>query len=496
MRLPRSTARATLLACVLGLGVALAASPALAVGEEITDVRVLGNQRTEESTVRSVAGISIGDTLEMDTLDMVRERLNTTGLFADVNVWWEQHKTGVRVNIAVKDKFPWAPVPTGSWSANNKSFGLLFVHGNLFGRGKQLLIGGRIATVDSGAALAYRDPSFFGSWIYWQLQGNVQRQNIPEYFPDDPSASAGPYRSTLLFSYGIEPAIGIAWFRRVQDAGRVAPGAGQPRPIVRAHRRTRTTTDATLGSKVGIGKASMSFDFRAREFAVMTGTSLGGGFDCAQPDFGSDLTFWRVGGGVEHGIRIFKSHNLVANAAATFGKNLPFWMENTAGGPNLRGYLYQQFRGDSQLQAHVEYHFPLFSIGSLDFRALGFYDLQAIWFRNLPPAGNRDVRHARHARPAHLPGRRERVAEWRGLPAGPRPAPVGRRRAALLPPLGRGPADRVRRRLGCRVTDLALHADRRRLKSPTSHMSESCHFVVLKVQHLHHGLTIISRVIS
>ena len=130
----------------------------------------------------------------------------------------------------------------------------------------------------------------------------------------------------------------------------------------------------------------MSFDFRAREFAVMTGTSLGGGFDYAQPDFGSDLTFWRVGAGVEHGIRFFKSHNLVANAAATFGKNLPFWMENTAGGPNLRGYLYQQFRGDSQLQAHVEYHFPLFSIGSLDFRALGFYDIQAIWFRNLPPA--------------------------------------------------------------------------------------------------------------
>ncbi len=387
MRLPRSTARATLLAGALGLAVALSASPALAVGEEITDVRVLGNQRTEESTVRSVAGIAIGDTLEMDTLDMVRERLNTTGLFADVNVWWEQHKTGVRVNIAVKDKFPWAPVPTGSWSANNKSFGLLFVHGNLFGRGKQLLIGGRIATVDSGAALAYRDPSFFGSWIYWQVQGNVQRQNVPEYFTDDPSANAGPYRSTLLVSYGVEPAIGIAWFRRVRT--QVAWRLEQfnfDRSYVPSD--DTTTMPATVGAKVGIGKASMSLDFRAREFAVMTGTSLGGGFDYAQPDFGSDLTFWRVGGGVEHGIRFFKSHNLVANAAATFGKDLPFWMENTAGGPNLRGYLYQQFRGDSQLQAHVEYHFPLFSIGSLDFRALGFYDIQALWFRSLPPPGN------------------------------------------------------------------------------------------------------------
>src|SRR6476469_2179463 len=216
MRLLVSPSRASLIACVVGLAVALTSAPALAVGEEITDVRVMGNQRTEETTVRSVAGVSSGDTMEVDTLDMVRERLNTTGLFADVNVWWESHKTGVRVNIAVKDKFPWAPVPTGSFSANNKSFGLLVVHGNLFGRGKQLLIGGKIATVDSGAALAYRDPSFFGSWIYWQVQGNVQRQNIPEYFPDDPSANAGPYRSTLLVSYGVEPAIGIAWFRRVR----------------------------------------------------------------------------------------------------------------------------------------------------------------------------------------------------------------------------------------------------------------------------------------
>ena len=81
---------------------------------------------------------------------------------------------------------------------------------------------------------------------------------------------------------------------------------------------------------------------------------------------------------------------------------MPFWMENTAGGPNLRGYLYQQFRGDSQMAAHAEYHFPLFSISSLDFRGLAFYDVQAIWFRNLP-RGVRHVRHPRHARPAHLP---------------------------------------------------------------------------------------------
>ena len=152
----RLAVRGVLLVALVGVGFMISPRSALAVGEEITDVRVLDNQRTEESTVRSVAGVSIGDTLEADTLDLVRERLNTTGLFADVNVWWEPHGSGVRINISVRDKFPWAPVPTASWSSNNKSIGLLFVHGNLFGRGKQLLIGARLAQIDSGAVVAYQ----------------------------------------------------------------------------------------------------------------------------------------------------------------------------------------------------------------------------------------------------------------------------------------------------------------------------------------------------
>ena len=385
MRVLALPARATLIACAVGLGVALAATPALAVGEEITDVRVMGNTRTEESTVRSVAGVSIGDTLETGTLDLVRERLNTTGLFSDVNVWWEQYKTGVRVNIAVKDKFPWAPVPTGSWAANNRAFGLLFVHGNLFGRGKQLLLGGRLATVDSGAALGYRDPSFFGSWIYWQLQGNVQRQDIPEYYPGDRRADSGAYRSTLLVSYAGELTLGVAWWRRVrtQVAWRLEQ-SNFDRSYEPQVDGKPDTTASTQSARTGIGKASLNLDFRAREFSVMTGTVLGGGIDIGRPDFGGDLRFWRVGGGVQHGVRFFKSHNLVVDAGGTFGKNMPFWMENTAGGPNLRGYLYQQFRGDSQIAAGAEYHFPLFSISALDFRALAFYDFQAIWFRNIP----------------------------------------------------------------------------------------------------------------
>jgi outer membrane protein insertion porin family len=368
--------------------VLLAPARAFAIGETIVDVRILDNQRTEESTVRSIAGLANGDTLNADTLDNVRERLNTTGLFADVNVWWEPHGEGVRVNISVKDKFPWAPVPTASWSANNKSIGVLFVHGNLFGRGKQLAIGGRLATVDSGATLAYRDPSFFGTWIYWQIQGILQRQVIPEYqnygtdaMTSQTIALASPIElnETHLFSYGFEGAVGVAWFRRVKT--QVAWHLEQFNFDGTFDAMGNRVAPTTSGGLMGVGRASLTFDFRAREFAVMRGTALAVALDYGSPDFDGDFTFWRAGASFEQGIRLFRSHNFVYSLGASAGHNLPFWAENTAGGPNLRGYLYQQFRGDTQLGGKAEYHFPLFSVGSLDFRALAFYDVQAVWFR-------------------------------------------------------------------------------------------------------------------
>src|SRR3712207_4269393 len=95
-----------LAAVALAAVLMMAATRAWAIGEVVTDIRVQDNVRTHEDTIRSIAGIEIGDILELDTLERVRERLNTSGLFADVNVFWEPHREGVRVNVVVKEKFP------------------------------------------------------------------------------------------------------------------------------------------------------------------------------------------------------------------------------------------------------------------------------------------------------------------------------------------------------------------------------------------------------
>ena len=257
---------------------------------------------------------------------------------------------------------------------------------------------------------------------------------------------------------------GIAWLRRLKT--QIAWGMqkvnvdGSDVPATDTTPQMPAPVVATRGATVGIGKASLSFDFRAREFAVMTGTSLGVAFDLASPSFGSDLAYWRATAYFERGVKFFRSHNFIYSAYAATGHNLPFWNELTVGGPNLRGYLYQQFRGDTQVSGKAEYHFPLFSIGPADFRALFFYDVAALWFRDLPPPdplqGNYRVR-------TTTPDARLPASAGRRVLARPRHPQRRGRRSALLPALGRDPADRLRRRVRHRGADVAVLPGRRRL---------------------------------
>jgi len=372
----------------------LAATRAFAQEEAITDVQVKGALRTSDQTVRSIAGVDIGDTLRTDTLDTARERLHTSGMFADINVYWEPHGVGVRVVIVVKEKFPWAPLPTFSYSPGDLSAGGLIAHGNLFGLGKRGLIGGRISTVNSGAVAAYEDPAVFGSWGYFTLKGKYQSQSIPEYanvkIPDMPLA---PIRDTNLRTYGFEVSAGVAWFRRVKtavgwnidqnDVRSSLPDKGNPKAL---ELPLGYLPAATKSARRGSATVNLTFDFRARERAVMYGNALGFNLEYAAPRWGSqsNVWYWKASVSYEHGIRLFRWHNLLVRVGGIAGQNLPLWSENSAGGTNLRGYLYHQFQGDTHVLSQIEYHFPLFSLWQLDVRGLLFSDTAAIWWRQLP----------------------------------------------------------------------------------------------------------------
>jgi outer membrane protein assembly factor BamA len=381
------------LICLAVLAVSLTAAPAWAVDEVITDIRVHNAVRTDEETVRSISGLSIGQLMKPDTLDLVRERLHTSGLFADVNVYWEPYQDGVRVNIVVKEKFPWAPLPTFSYSPGNISGGAIIAHGNLFGAGKRGVIGGRISNVDSGALAAYEDPAVWGSWIFFTIKGKFQLLFIPEYsneYHNLPDLPLSPMRNTKLRSYGGDINVGVAWLRKVRtsvgwifDQNDVLWSASNSD---NSYAKVLALPPAAVGARRGAATANVTFDFRARQHAVMYGNALGFSLEVGGSRWGSQdrLNYWKASTSYEHGIRFFRRHNFIVRAGGTAGDNLPLWAENSAGGTNLRGYLYRQFQGDTHLRTQVEYHFPLFSLWGLDVRGLVFNDAAAIWFRKLP----------------------------------------------------------------------------------------------------------------
>ena len=385
MRILACLARAALVGLML-----LAPRAALSIGEVIRDIRVRDNARTDDETIRSLAGITIGDTMELQTLEAVRERLNTSGLFSDVNVYWEPYRDGVRVNIVIKDKFPWAPVPTFSYTAGNISAGLVVVHGNLFGRGKRGVIGGRLSTADSGAILAYQDPAVFGSPLFYQFSGSLQDQTIPEFPNLRDGIPVAAVRESSLRTYGFSLKLGVAWFRRV----RTAIGWSMDRTNVRWVRGNEAffpgaslLPPPTAGGLRGVASGELTFDFRAREHAVMWGPALSLGFDQGAPRWGGDEEFryWKARASFEHGVRFLRKHNIILRAAGYVGRNLPFWSENAVGGGNLRGYLHREFAGDTQGNGQIEYHFPLLSIMKLDVRGVLFSDAAAIYYAKLPP---------------------------------------------------------------------------------------------------------------
>jgi hypothetical protein len=120
----------------------------------------------------------------------------------------------------------------------------------------------------------------------------------------------------------------------------------------------------------------VQLDRRANWYGIRTGNRYRLSYERAVPDLGSDFSYSYLTGSAFRGGRglIFGADNLTFDAMLGFGKDMPFQQEYTTGGVDLRGYSNRQFRGDFTAQTSLEYSVPMFTIMSLSFRALVFYD--------------------------------------------------------------------------------------------------------------------------
>ena len=380
---------------------ALVLATSVAYADEIKEIVVEENTKTDSETVQVIARIDTGDDWSPEMSEVVKNRLEASGLFKDVTVFWDEHpEGGVRVHITVHDKHSWIIAPAFYNQPTNTGGGIGFGENNLFGYNQKLLLYAQVATGDSFFIGAWQIPNLGGTRFYTQFDTYLKSSRVIEYaspvsYLDNPVE----VRQSRLHYFNVGAKIGLELFRgfRIDTRLRGALVSYKDVQLLPTATLENSGIDCTLvncqdpkmipppgvdGSDVSI-ETTASLDRRAYYYGVYSGYKYGVSFETAAPSLGSDFRYFLSGFNFFHGTRVFERHNFVIKGSLGYGQRIPFQQEYSTGGTSMRGYVNNQFRGNLKGIANIEYSFPMFTIAGLGIRGLAFFDTSYTTFTKI-----------------------------------------------------------------------------------------------------------------
>ncbi len=380
------------------------AGPVNGIGERIAEIKISENTRTLSNTIEYVSGLKVGMTVTEKLLEESRTRLFSTGLFKDVVITWQAPSEkllgqGVRIVVAAKDKFPWVIAPIFSYQARNYGGGLAYAHNNVLGRGIKALLFGNYTTAEKMLLGVWLDPSIRNTPFYYRVDVLLRRDSIVEYaagrlgnprvsrITDVDTVGAGVQFGVVLkrrFHIDVRLKLYYDWIRTPECFNTVNQDFSGTPDVVGAQggycrKPSSQGWDNTITTSIG-------WDGRSKVNGVQKGLQLTATWQYGATWLGDNWNYHLLNFSGVYAFKFFKEHNLILRAGGDVNFDPPFKLEVEAGSLDytLRGSVYRQFRGDSSAHATVEYIAPLFTVLGLSVRAIGFFDTNLTWFRNLP----------------------------------------------------------------------------------------------------------------
>jgi outer membrane protein assembly factor BamA len=385
----------------------------VAEGTQINEIWISGNTKTRDDVVRFVARARVGEPYTRALVERVRKDLETSQLFREVSVSADQswEYGGARLVIRVRDKQSWIIAPTVYTSPGNKGFGLAYGDNNLVGTGKKLLVYGQVATLDTFLLLGYYEPTIPKTDLYDAAYVYLRSTHSTEYSsPGVASKNPKPVRDAQFSYWNLGLILGAYAGRRFTIDGRLrgayvdfgsAKWASDVDPL-RLGFPLRPRAPEVSGWDIST-LWRVSNDTTTGWEGVLHGRLLRLSFEKSLPWI-STYDYWLAGFTYRQYWRFFRTHNLMLQTGLAMGWHLPYQQEITAGGPDLRGYTSEQFRGDAQVTNTLEYSFQIFWLGPFAFRGLVFWDTAFTTFVNTSGNTQRN----------YLPGETETTAaQWR-----------------------------------------------------------------------------------
>ncbi len=342
----------------------------------VKEVVVFENTKTTDETVKYIANVDEGDDVGPEDLQKIKERLVSSGLFKEVEVYTSDVAGGVRVNLEAKDKHSWAVAPTYYNQPTNKGFGFGFGENNLFGENKKLLLYGQIATGETFFLGALINPNMWNTPLKSSLDVYLRSARIFEFnAPTEWIEQTEKYRKSRMRYLNAGISLGANFFRVISLDFRLR-GAH----VKYTETEVVDDPDGPAPPEPGdegwdiSGDIDLKISTIGNWYGVSSGTRLSLSYEKGLEPLGSDFDYYLTSAHLTKAIKFFKKTNLILKTGVLYGQDLPFQQEFTSGGTGLRGYKGNQFRGDFKVSGSAEYSFELVNIKGVALRLLGFYD--------------------------------------------------------------------------------------------------------------------------
>jgi len=377
-------------------------NPLAGVGQVITEIKIVDNTKTDKNTVEYLAHVKVGELLTPELIDQVRQNLLSVGLFKDVLIWSEPAPgAGVRLVISAKDKLSWIVAPIFQYvsgSSPNYGGGIAYAESNAFGKNKKFLAYADYTTTEKMLLLVWLDPQIRNTPFYYRVDGLVRGDLVREYAAGHAN-SPRIERETNLDTFGLAGLVGVTFARKWHLDLRLKLYYDNVHDPVcyNTTSKDRSGTPDVVAEQGGTCvqpsnsgwdntlTVDFGYDGRSKVYGVLKGLKVHFAYQYGPTWLGDKANYHLFSLDGMYAWRFFKEHNLLLKLGADVFVDPPLKQEVETGGVNMRGFLFRQYRGDTDLRLTLEYILPLFEIKGLAIRLAGFYDTNLTWFRFIPP---------------------------------------------------------------------------------------------------------------
>jgi outer membrane protein insertion porin family len=341
-------------------------TPAAAEARLVVD-RVVVRGTTDVTTRVLSARMHLhpGDPVDFSGLRAAEQRLIESDLFSSVHVlidlptpeavrrmYLDEGTYPVEVVVEAVGKQPWFVFPTASLGSGDAAAGLVYANQNLFGRDVQLVSAGQVGESNSYVFAAYRDPLVVGAPLTYSTSALYRREQIRLFANHSllmqvpTTVFGGDAQIGWVLSPHTRAFIGVsARHQAVNPAEGLAPDA-MPLPY-----------NARTG-RVFLLQFQFQYDDTRAEEGLRQGVLLLLKNEISDRYWLSDFDYSKFETRVElYGHYWWNYPSLIIKMVLdypTSDHGVPVTEELRVGGPTLRGYLTNEFHGDTLFSAQIE----------------------------------------------------------------------------------------------------------------------------------------------